>query len=139
VHDTVATDHSGGEQTGKASWYGPGFADHEMADGRVMDPHANVVASKTLPLGSTARVTNLATGKSTTVTVQDRGRLGKGRVVDVSPQVARELDLSEKQGLTSVVVKPITVPQSNGTVKLGAGAGELSQPELAKQLRQPNA
>ena len=54
VHDTVATDHSGGEQTGKASWYGPGFADHEMADGRVMDPHANVVASKTLPLGSTA-------------------------------------------------------------------------------------
>ena len=93
-----------------------------MADGHRMDPQANVIASKTLPLGSTARVTNAATGQSVVVTVEDRGRLPGGRVADVSPHVAQELSLTRKQGVVPVVVTPITVPQSNGSVKLGAGA-----------------
>ena len=121
-HSTAVLDHSGREQKGIASWYGPGFADRKMADGHRMDPQANVIASKTLPLGSTARVTNAATGQSVVVTVEDRGRLPGGRVADVSPHVAQELSLTRKQGVVPVVVTPITVPQSNGSVKLGAGA-----------------
>ena len=73
------------------------FADRKMADGRRMDPHANVIASKTLPLGSTAKVTNTETGKSTVVTVEDRGKLPAGRVADVSPHVAQELALTKKR------------------------------------------
>ena len=95
-----------------------------------MDPQANVIASKTLPLGSTARVTNTATGKSAVVTVEDRGRLPGGRVADVSPHVAQELALTRKQGVAPVVVTPITVPQPNGSVKLGAGAAGASPQEV---------
>jgi rare lipoprotein A len=96
-----------------------------------MDPQAPVAASKTLPIGSTATVTNLANGRSATVTVEDRGPFVDGRVVDVSPAVASQLAL-KKSGVAPVVVKPITVPQPNGVVKLGAGAAEASPDEVAR-------
>jgi rare lipoprotein A len=52
-----------------------------------------------------------------------------GRVIDVSPAVADQLDL-KKQGTAVVEVKPITVPQPNGAVKLGAGAAEATPKEV---------
>jgi rare lipoprotein A len=113
-----------------------------MADGHRMDPQANVIASKTLPLGSTARVTNAATGQSVVVTVEDRGRLPGGRVADVSPHVAQELSLTRKQGVVPVVVTPITVPQPNGSVKLGAGATGASPrdaDEATAKTKEPTA
>jgi rare lipoprotein A len=94
-----------------------------------MDPQDNIAASKTLPLGSTAKVTNLETGKSETVKIQDRGPFVDGRVVDVSPRVAERLEMKE-QGVSPVEVKPITVPQKDGGVKLGAGAAKASPQEV---------
>ncbi len=94
-----------------------------------MNPNANVAASKTLPLGTTATVTNLKNGKTATVKVEDRGPFVDGRVVDLSPKVAADLDI-KKEGVTPVVVKPITVPQPNGDVKLGAGAADASPQEV---------
>jgi len=94
-----------------------------------MNPESNVAASKTLPLGTTAKVTNLSNGKSATVKVEDRGPYVKGRVVDVSPKVAEQLDLKHK-GVAPVEVKPITVPQPDGAVKLGAGAADATPQEI---------
>jgi rare lipoprotein A len=68
-----------------------------MADGRPMNPQSNAAASKSLPLGTTAKVTNLQNGRSATVNVEDRGPHPPGRVIDVSPAVADQLDL-KKQG-----------------------------------------
>jgi rare lipoprotein A len=127
-------DHSGRNEKGRVSYYASSFANKTMANGRPMDPHSNVAASKTLPLGSTAKVTNLQNGKTATVRIEDRGPYVKGRVVDVSPKVADQLDLKH-QGVASAVVKPITVPQPDGAVKLGAGAATAS-PEEIKQATQ---
>ena len=55
-----------------------------MADGSPMNPNANTAASKTLPLGTTARVTNLESGKSAVVEIRDRGPYVPGRIVDVT-------------------------------------------------------
>jgi rare lipoprotein A len=129
-HGRTAIDHSGRKQKGRASYYARWFARRKMANGRPMNPNANVVASKTLPLGTTAAVTNLDNGRTATVKVEDRGPFVDGRVVDVSPKVARELDISRKQGVAPVVVKPITVPQADGLVKLGAGAAEATPQEV---------
>ena len=96
-----------------------------------MNPPSNVAASKSLPLGTTAKVTNLRNGRSATVNVQDRGPVPRGRVMDVSPSVADQLDL-KKQGVAPVKVKPITVPQPNGAVKLGAGAAEATPKEITQ-------
>ncbi len=122
-------DHSGRKQKGRASYYSHHFAHKKMADGHRMNPHSNVAASKSLPLGTTAMVTNLENGKSVMVKVEDRGPFVDGRVVDVSPHVAGQLGI-EKKGVVPVVVKPIAVPQPDGDVKLGAGAADLEPHEI---------
>lgn len=116
-------DRSGRKEIGKASFYARHFDGKKMADGRRFMPTENIAASKTLPLGTTAKVTDLDNGKSAVVTVEDRGPHVRGRVLDVSPKVAEKLRIKTK-GTAEVVVKPITVPQPNGGVKLGAGAAE---------------
>ena len=135
-------DRSGRKQKGKASYYADRFAHRKMADGRRMNPNSNVAASKTLPLGSVAKVTNLDNGKTATVKIEDRGPYVDGRVVDLAPKVADQLELKER-GVVPVEVKPITLPQPDGGVKLGAGAADSSAREvqqaveLTKQLIAP--
>ena len=122
ANNKPALDHSGKARRGKASYYARKFHGRKMADGTRMDPNANVAASKTLPLGTTAKVTNVENGKSATVEIRDRGPYVDGRIVDVSPKVAEKLDMKE-DGVANVVVKPITVPQPDGHAKPGAGSG----------------
>ena len=115
-------DHSGKKRVGKASFYAGFFAGRKMADGNRMDPHDDNAASKTLPLGTKARVTNLETGKSAVVTIQDRGPYVPGRIVDLSPSTARQIGLTPKIGVAPVEVAPIEVPLPDGGVKRGDGA-----------------
>lgn len=124
-------DASGRKQKGRASYYSPHFAHRKMADGQSMNPQSNVAASKNLPLGTTAKVTNLQNGKSANVKVEDRGPYAAGRVMDVSPTVADQLDL-KKEGTAPVEVKPITVPQPDGAIKLGAGGAEATPKEVTQ-------
>lgn len=92
-----------------------------MADGTPMNPHAAIAASRTLPLGTKARVTNLENGKSSVVEIKDRGPYVDGRIVDLSPKIAQQLGMKE-QGVAPVEVAPIAVPQADGSMKPGAGA-----------------
>lgn len=115
-------DLSGRTRVGKASIYSPKFANKKMADGNRMSPNDDNAASKTLPLGTKAKVINLETGKSTEVTIQDRGPYVKGRIVDLPPAKAKEIGITRKQGVAKVAVAPIAVPLPDGSVKLGDGA-----------------
>ncbi|MDR3535033.1 MAG: septal ring lytic transglycosylase RlpA family protein [Acetobacteraceae bacterium] len=128
-HGGAPIDHSGRTEKGRASYYASHFAHRKMANGRRLDPNARTAASKTLPLGTTAKVVNTANGREAMVQVEDRGPFVDGRVVDVTPRVAKELDIG-KDGVAPVVVKPIAVPQPDGDVKLGAGAAGASPQEI---------
>jgi len=119
-----ALDHSGGKRVGKASFYAKMFHGRKMANGKRMDPRDDNAASKTLPLGTTAKVTNLETGRSAVVTIEDRGPYVKGRIVDLSPATAQSIGITRQNGLANVEVTPIAVPQPDGSVKPGAAAGE---------------
>ncbi|MGN6717541.1 MAG: septal ring lytic transglycosylase RlpA family protein [Candidatus Binatia bacterium] len=55
-----------------ASWYGPGYEGHRTATGEVFDPNKLTAASKTLPLGSVVRVTNVRNGRSVNVRINDQ-------------------------------------------------------------------
>jgi rare lipoprotein A len=112
-------DVSGRKRIGVASFYAKMFAGRMMADGTRMDPHADNAASKTLPLGTTAKVTNLQTGDSAVVTIKDRGPYVRGRIVDLTPSTARKIGLSQNKGIAKVEVTPITVPLPDGGVKVG--------------------
>jgi rare lipoprotein A len=95
-----------------------------MADGVPMDPQGDNAASRTLPLGTTAKVTNVETGKTAIVTIEDRGPYVDGRLVDLSPGTAAKIGLTPRKGLAKVVVAPIAVPLPDGNVKKGAAAHE---------------
>jgi len=118
-------DLSGRRRVGKASFYAQRFAGRKMADGTPMDPLGANAASRTLPLGTTARVINLETGRSAIVTIQDRGPYVDGRIVDLSPATAEQIGLGVRQGLARVAVVPIAVPLPNGRVKLGEAAHDI--------------
>jgi peptidoglycan lytic transglycosylase len=111
-------DRSGHKRIGTASFYASRYSNRVMSDGHRMRPESNNAASLTLPLGTTAKVTNLATGKSAFVTIQDRGPYVRGRIIDLSPATAQRIGLERKQGLTKVEVVPLTVPLADGTVKI---------------------
>jgi rare lipoprotein A len=106
-----------------------------MADGTIMNPRADNAASKTLPLGTVAKVTNLETGKSAVVTIRDRGPYVDGRIVDLTPATAQKIGLAARQGVTRVVVAPIQIPLANGDVKYGAGAGSMNGTLVARNWR----
>jgi rare lipoprotein A len=89
-----------------------------------MDPKGDNAASRTLPLGTTAKVTNVETGKTAVVTIEDRGPYVDGRLVDLSPATAEKIGITPKQGIAKVVVAPIVVPLPGGKVKVGAAAHE---------------
>ena len=113
---------SGHRRLGKASVYAKRFAGHEMANGEPMRPQGDNAASKTLPLGTTAKVTNVKTGASAVVKIEDRGPYVKGRIVDLSPATAQKIGLDSKAGVAQVSVSPIAVPLPNGEVKSGEAA-----------------
>ena len=102
------------------------FHGRKVANGKRMDPRDDNAASKTLPLGTTAKVTNLETGRSAVVTIEDRGPYVKGRIVDLSPATAQSIGITSQNGLADVEVTPIAVPQPDGSVKPGAAAGETA-------------
>jgi rare lipoprotein A len=120
-------DRSGHQRRGKASFYARKFSGRTMADGTAMQPQSDSAASKTLPLGTTARVTNLETGRSAVVTIRDRGPYIRGRIVDLSPATAKEIGMDHKRGVAKVEVAPIIVPLADGSIKLGAAATDADK------------
>jgi rare lipoprotein A len=75
---------------GVASFYTEG---QQTASGEKFDTHELTAAHPTLPFGTRLRVTNVASGRSVTVRVNDRGPYVPGRVVDVSYSAANALGM----------------------------------------------
>ena len=124
VAQRTGLDRTGKARKGKASYYGQKFYSKKMADGTRMNPQSNVAASKTLPLGTKARVTNLENGNNAVVEIRDRGPYVKDRIVDVSPKTADKLGLKEN-GTAPVEVKPLEVPQSGDKTQHGKSSVDL--------------
>lgn len=99
------------DEVGIASWYGPGFDGNFTSSGEVYDMYAVSAAHKTLPFGTIVRVTDLETGRSVVVRINDRGPFVPGRIIDLSFAAARLLGLSGQtpqdtgKGITKVGLK----------------------------------
>ena len=78
---------------GVASYYTEGT---KTASGEKFDALEMTAAHPTLPFGTKLRVTNVASGRSVTVRVNDRGPYVQGRVVDVSYSAADALGMVGK-------------------------------------------
>jgi rare lipoprotein A len=111
---------AGISQFGKASWYD--LVGNQTSSGEILDTVTATAAHRSLPLASYAKVTNLDSGRSVIVKINDRGPYIRGRVIDLSPRAADALDM-KRAGVVAVVVEPlvnqaaptITAFQSSGT------------------------
>ncbi len=92
------------DETGIASWYGPGFHGRLTANGEIYDQYALTAAHPTLPMPSMVRVTNLENGKVLDLRINDRGPFKPGRIIDVSKRGAELLGFLG-QGIAKVRVQ----------------------------------
>jgi rare lipoprotein A len=95
--------------SGLASWYGQQFEGKRTASGQLYDMFAATAAHPWLPFGSLLRLTDLTTGHSQLVRVNDRGPFSSGRELDVSFIVASRLGLIER-GVAQVRIKLLEEP-----------------------------
>ena len=91
------------DETGTASWYGPGFDGKPTADGEIYDMNQMTAAHKTLPLPSVVEVSNLQNGRAVRLRVNDRGPFVEDRLIDVSRRAAQLL------GFVNTGVAPVRV------------------------------
>lgn len=99
---------SGYDVRGVASWYG-WESGSTTSMGTPFRPRAYTAASRTLPLPTCARVTNLSNGRSVVVLVNDRGPFVDGRVMDLSYGAANALGIVD-QGTAPVRIVALNGP-----------------------------
>jgi len=95
-------------EQGIASWYGKKFHGRPTSSGKIYDMHQVSAAHKTLPLGTSLKVTNLENNKSIVLKVNDRGPFVAGRIIDLSFKAAKMLDLVNK-GTAEVMIEAIRI------------------------------
>ncbi|HSC55214.1 MAG TPA: septal ring lytic transglycosylase RlpA family protein [Phnomibacter sp.] len=91
---------------GTASWYGPGFHGKKTSSGDKFDMNGLTCASNHYKLGTWLKVTNMRTGKSVIVRVNDRMHPRMKRIVDLSKGAAREIGMVSK-GVSKVKVEDL--------------------------------
>jgi len=111
----------GFEQSGVASWYGPGFHGKTAANGETYDQEAMTAAHKKLPFGSIVEVKNRDNGKKTRVRITDRGPFVRGRIIDLSKAAARDIDMLGS-GIARVKIRVVGHSDRNPREK-GPGRG----------------
>jgi rare lipoprotein A len=95
----------GSREIGKAAWYN--LIGSYTSTGERLDAVTATAAHRTLPLSSYAKVTNLDSGRSVIVKINDRGPKTRRFIIDLSPRAADELDM-KRAGVASVAVEPIS-------------------------------
>jgi rare lipoprotein A len=128
VTPNPALDRSGKARTGQASYYADFFAGRKMANGERFRLDSNNAASRTLPFGTLARVTNLENGRSAVVVIKDRGPYVEGRIVDVSPGTAKQLDMLD-DGVVAVEAQPLALPPASDEAKRAIAVGDAGAAE----------
>ncbi len=104
----------GPAEEGIATHYAARFEGRRTASGEPYRAAAMTAAHRTLPLGTRVRVTRIdAQGKVVAgpieVRINDRGPYGRGRIIDLSAEAARELRMFG--GLARVRVEVLKKPR----------------------------
>ena len=113
--NTTTKEKAGDTRTGVASWYGPNFHGKKTATGDKFDMLGLTCASNQYPLGTWLKVTNVRTGKTVVVRVNDRMHPRMKRLIDLSKGAAKELGMISS-GVAKVKVEdlgkslPATLP-----------------------------
>jgi rare lipoprotein A len=83
-------------QEGLAAWSGAAYKGRQTASGERFTPEALMAAHRTLPFGTSVRVTNLETNQSVEVQITDRGPKTKEHLIDLSRAAAERIGLRRR-------------------------------------------
>lgn len=124
-------------QRGMASWYGRQFHGNRTANGETYDMFAMTAAHPILPIPSYVRVTNVRSGRSVIVRVNDRGPFKHDRVIDLSYAAATKLGIAAA-GTGEVEVERITMTQiANGSIRPSESATPVIAAVAAAAMAAP--
>ncbi len=96
-------------ETGIASWYTSDKSEAITANGERFDEASLSAAHKSLKFGTVVRVTNTTNNKSVDVRINDRGPYVDGRIIDLTPKAAAQIDML-KSGIAPVQLTLIFEP-----------------------------
>lgn len=82
-----------GTETGMASFYSESYNGRKTANGEIYNSSKLTAAHKKLPFGTKVKVTNLSNGKSVKVRINDRGPFVAGRIIDLTRNAAKKIDM----------------------------------------------
>lgn len=126
---------AGFEEVGLASWYGAPHHGLRTASGEIFDMNKMTAAHKTLPFGTRLLVTNRDTSRTAEVRINDRGPFVKGRILDVSYAVARQLGVAA-EGVFPVLLRVISLPGLKTEIpaadRSSAEGGSIAEPKKAE-------
>jgi rare lipoprotein A len=88
-----------------ASYYADKFTGRKTASGQIFNNQKYTAAHRKLPFGTKVRVTNENNGKSTIVTINDRGPFTKGREIDLSKRAFRDIARHHGHGSMTVTIE----------------------------------
>jgi rare lipoprotein A len=122
----------GHTERGLASWYGPGFHGKTAADGSTYDMHKLTAAHRTLPFDTVVQVRNRDNGRRVQVRITDRGPFVRGRIIDLSYEAAKQIDMIGP-GLAPVEIRVVSGgPEKGPSSDLWIQAGAFKDPEEAR-------
>jgi rare lipoprotein A len=117
-------------EIGTAAWYN--WVGGRTASGEILDAVTPTAAHRSLPLASHARVTNLDTGRSVIVKINDRGPWRRRFIIDLSPRAAEAIGVI-RTGIAAVTVEPVAVrPSPTDAVVSKAAAFETADVAVAQ-------
>ena len=132
------------DMLGYASWYGA-ESGNQTANGERFRPEGISAAHTTLPLPSYVEVTELDSGRTILLRVNDRGPFSRGRIIDLSRGAAEQLGI-RTHGIAPVRVRVVDPPERDKRrLREGQPAAErpkVPERELARlraQLAEPGA
>jgi len=149
-------------QRGLGTWYGKKFHGQRTSSGELYDMYKMTAAHPTLPIPSYAKVTNLSSGKTVVVRINDRGPFHSTRVIDVSFTAALQLGLlangssqlevslltpndidqiiaARRSGASAVAAAPAASVAAAAAAPAPAGASSTVMPKAAPMLASSDA
>ena len=103
-------------QTGIAGIIPAELNGQKTTNGEVFDASQMVATSKTLPLPTIARVTNLSNGESVVVRVNNRGPFVNTRIMDLSPAAAQKIGMNSQAKVQVQVLTEQSMAVKNATI-----------------------
>lgn len=121
------------EEFGKCGYYADALQGRKTASGEKYDKNLLTCAHKTLPFGTTVKITRLDNGKSVVVRVNDRGPFIEGYVTDISRKAAESIGLV-RDGVTKVKMEIVGSATTAKTAVSAVKPATYSTPTLPQDL-----